>query len=58
MLRIVPVTQAEAKAFIKQHHRHHKPPVGSVFQIAVAKADNICGVAVEDVTELMKELNQ
>ena len=44
MLEIVPIKQSEAKAFIKQIHRHHKPPVGSIFQIACAKDNKIVGV--------------
>jgi len=46
MLTIVPCNQAEAKAFVKQFHRHHKPPVGSIFQLACADGDNIVGVAI------------
>jgi len=45
-MKIVPVFQREAFAFIEQLHRHHKKPVGSVFQIAVSENDNIVGVAV------------
>lgn len=45
-LEVVPIKQAEAKAFVAQKHRHHKPPVGSVFQIACAKDDEIVGVAM------------
>lgn len=43
-LSIVPISQKEAFLFVKQLHRHHKPPVGSVFQLAVAKDDAIVGV--------------
>jgi hypothetical protein len=46
VLEIVPTTQAEAKAFVARHHRHHKPPLGSVFQLAVAKGEDVCGVAI------------
>lgn len=46
MLRIVPIFQIEAFAFVQQHHRHHKKPVGSVFQIAIQDDDKICGVAI------------
>jgi len=45
-LQIVPIRQSEAKAFINQHHRHHKASVGSIFQIAVAKDDQIVGVVM------------
>lgn len=44
-LHLVPLTQAEAKAFIRQHHRHHIPPVGSIFQIGVAKDGKVVAVA-------------
>lgn len=46
MLTIVPIFQEEAFAFITQFHRHHKKPVGSIFQIAVSNNDKIVGVAV------------
>jgi len=46
MLEIIPINQREAKEFVKRFHRHHKPPVGSVFQIACAENDKICGVAI------------
>ena len=45
-LYIVPIKQREAKDFINKNHRHHKAPVGSIFQIAVAKDKNIVGVAM------------
>jgi len=46
LLTIVPIFQDEAFAFIEKHHRHHKKPVGSLFQVAVADWPNIVGVAV------------
>lgn len=46
MLRIVPITFSEACAFIAAHHRHHTPPQGHKFSIAVADDDKIAGVAV------------
>jgi hypothetical protein len=45
-LRIVPIFQAEAFAFIELLHRHHRKPVGSVFQIACTDGEKIVGVAV------------
>lgn len=45
-LQIVPITQREANSFVAQYHRHHKPVVGSVFQIAVAKDGKVVGVAI------------
>lgn len=45
-LIIVPIFQHEAFAFIEQYHRHHKKPVGSIFQIAVSDGEKMVGVAV------------
>ena len=39
MLTIVPIFQKEAFAFITRFHRHHKKPVGSIFQVAVMDTD-------------------
>lgn len=45
-LTVVPCTLDEARAFIKQHHRHHLPPVGHKFSLAVAdEAGVVRGVA-------------
>jgi hypothetical protein len=45
-MEIVPITQKEANAFVAKFHRHHKPVVGSVFQVAVAKDGEVVGVAI------------
>jgi hypothetical protein len=45
-LTIVPITQKEANAYVKKYHRHHRMVVGSVFQIAVAKEGEVCGVVI------------
>lgn len=45
MLTIVPIFQDEAFAFIEKFHRHHRKPVGTVFQIAVQDEVKIVGVA-------------
>lgn len=44
-LEIVPVTLAEANAFVEKHHRHHKPVVGHKFCLAVSDGE-IRGVAI------------
>lgn len=36
MLTLVPVTFAEARAFVAAHHRHHLPPIGHKFSIGAA----------------------
>ena len=45
-LTIVPIFQDEAFAFITRVHRHHRRPVGSIFQIGLAKGSDIVGIAV------------
>jgi hypothetical protein len=45
-LTIVPIFQKAAFLFVNEKHRHHKKPVGSVFQIAVSDGEKICGVAI------------
>lgn len=40
-LHVVPCEFDEACAFVKQHHRHHKPPVGHKFSLAVADEDGV-----------------
>src|SRR6476646_6743115 len=43
-LSLQPIDFAEACAFIKEFHRHNKPPVGWKFGIAVGDGEKICGV--------------
>ncbi|MGB8422199.1 XF1762 family protein [Paraburkholderia sp.] len=54
-LTIVPISLAEANAFVSEHHRHHAPVVGHKFSIAVTDdqiprgefdGTPICGVAI------------
>ena len=44
-LIVQPLTQREAFAFIERHHRHHRPPVGAIFCIAVSDGETVRGVA-------------
>lgn len=45
-LTVVPIALDEAQQFIRLHHRHHSPPVGHKFSVAVADPDNLVrGVA-------------
>ena len=44
-LRIVPVTKAQACAFVDAHHRHHFAPVIHIFSLGVAIGDTLVGVA-------------
>lgn len=46
-LHIVPCELAEANAFVKAHHRHHKPVAGHRFSLAAAdETDAVRGVAI------------
>lgn len=44
MLELQPITFEEACAFIRLHHRHHLPPVGWKFGIAVNNGSAVVGV--------------
>lgn len=43
-LELQPITYPEAAAFIRQHHRHHLPPTGWKFGIAVNDGEQVVGV--------------
>lgn len=45
-LALVPVSFADACAFVAAWHRHHEPPVGHKFSIGVARGDVLVGVAI------------
>lgn len=44
-LRLLPCTLTDAAAFVRQHHRHHRPPQGGLFAVAVGD-DVVRGVAI------------
>lgn len=47
MLNPIPVSLAEANAFVEKHHRHHKPVRGHKFSIGCTNADGqLVGVAI------------
>lgn len=45
-LEIVPIDFSEACAFVAEHHRHHLPPVGHKFSLAVSDGARVRGVAI------------
>lgn len=45
-MEIVPIEFHEACAFVKRHHRHHRPPQGHKFSLAVEHNGQICGVCI------------
>jgi hypothetical protein len=42
----VPLSRADAQAFIAAHHRHHEPSIGDVFRVALALDDEVIAVAM------------
>ena len=45
-IKLMPCTFSEAQAFVRENHRHNKPPVGHKFSIACYEGDRICGVVM------------
>lgn len=46
MLETQPISFAEACEFVKQYHRHHIPPQGHKYSIAVADEQKVVGVVM------------
>ena len=44
-LELTPITYSEACEFIERHHRHHLPPQGWKFGVAVSQCGDVVGVA-------------
>ena len=42
-MKLVPLKQKEAKAFINKHHRHHKASIGDIFRIGLSINDELVG---------------
>jgi hypothetical protein len=45
-LALVPVSFETACEFVREHHRHHTPPVGHKFSIGVGDGELLVGVAI------------
>ena len=45
-LPLLPITLADAAAFVQRHHRHHLPVVGHQFSLAAAKGGQVVGVPI------------
>ena len=45
-LSLIAISLAEANAFVRLHHRHHRPVVGHKFSLGAVLADEIVGVAI------------
>lgn len=47
MIKLTPITHKNAKTYVREHHRHLKPPAGAVFVLAVSDEDGtVRGVAL------------
>lgn len=47
MIKLIPITLKEASVFVARNHRHHRPPRGGLFAVAVEDGDlSVCGVAI------------
>lgn len=46
MLELQPISFKEACQFVKKHHRHHLPPQGHKYSIAVNDGEKIVGVVI------------
>jgi hypothetical protein len=45
-LELQPIEWREACDFIREHHRHHKPPRGWKFGVAVNDGEKVVGIAI------------
>lgn len=43
-MNLQPITFKEAKAFVAEHHRHHQPPQGWLFGVAINDGERVVGV--------------
>lgn len=45
-LALVPCTLREARAFVDEHHRHHRAPQGGLFAVGLAHDGVVVGVVI------------
>jgi hypothetical protein len=45
-LTVHPMTIKAATAFVRDHHRHSRPPVGGLFAVGVSMGEQIVGVGI------------
>ncbi len=45
-LQLAPVTLRAARAFVADHHRHHRPPQGGLFAVGAESEGELVGVAI------------
>ena len=45
-MKLVPITLDEAKAFMRQFHRHNRPPVSWKFGVGLEVGESLAGIAM------------
>lgn len=45
-MRLVPLNRDRARAFVAEHHRHSRPPVGDVMRVGLEHEGELVGVAI------------
>lgn len=45
-LRLATIDFDAAAAFVREHHRHHTPPVGHKFSLAAMAGEEVVGVVI------------
>lgn len=45
-IQAAPISFSEAAEFVREHHRHHTPPVGHKFSIAAISDNEVVGVVI------------
>lgn len=45
-MTVCPLTLREARAFVREHHRHHEPPAGGLFAIGAEDEGAVVAVAI------------
>ena len=45
-MNAAPISFMDAAAFVREHHRHHTPPVGHKFSIAAMAGGDLVGVVI------------
>lgn len=46
VIEVVPCPIVEANAFVREHHRHHRPSVGGLFAVGCSDGTRMVGVAL------------
>lgn len=53
-MRLVPLSLAQARRYVAEHHRHNEPPIGHKFSIGLQEGDRLVGVVVASIPRARK----